>query len=194
MLFFADVEAVDFSRSQEAAEIINRWCANATKNHIKNIVAPGLFSLDLNSNCKYSVHLFMYYFDLSTDDVARSVIMLINTIYFNGYWSKPFAENQTTTENFYVNSTSYVPVPFMTKSDNFNYAESIELNAKLLRLPYKVKFSITSYYLHICINVLYCFFRREISLQCTLFCQTKTMDWMNLSRELILRIFIAYNS
>lgn len=47
MFFFADVESVDFSRSQEAANIINTWCANATKNHIKNIVAPGLFSLDL---------------------------------------------------------------------------------------------------------------------------------------------------
>lgn len=107
----------------------------------------------------------MYYFDLSTDDVARSVIMLINTIYFNGYWSKPFSENQTTTDNFYVNSSSLIPVPFMTKTDDFNYAESIELNAKLLRLPYKVN---KIQLLHIIfLKVLHYLFLRVISLRCT---------------------------
>lgn len=40
---FKDVEPVDFARTQETANIINAWCANATNNHIKNIVSPGLF-------------------------------------------------------------------------------------------------------------------------------------------------------
>lgn len=44
LMFFVppDVESVDFARSQEAADIINSWCANATKNHIRDIVNPGL--------------------------------------------------------------------------------------------------------------------------------------------------------
>lgn len=79
-----------------------------------------------NTNCCFS------------DDVARSVILLINTIYFNGYWSKPFAENDTTVREFSVSSKASVSVPFMTKTDDFFYSESSELEAKLLRLPYKV--------------------------------------------------------
>ncbi|XP_055302785.1 serine protease inhibitor 27A-like [Sitodiplosis mosellana] len=109
--YYSDVESVDFARSQEAANIINSWCANATKNHINDIVTP--------------------------DDVARSVILLINTIYFNGYWSKPFAENQTVARNFNINSKASLPANFMTKTDDFYYSESTELDAKVLRLPYK---------------------------------------------------------
>lgn len=77
---------------------------------------------------------FLFY----TDDVARSVILLINTIYFNGYWSKPFAENETVVGNFYIGSKSPLPVNFMTRTDDFYYSESIELDSKILRLPYKV--------------------------------------------------------
>lgn len=73
-----------------------------------------------------------------TDDVARSVILLINTIYFNGYWSNPFAENETVVQNFFVNTRAPLSVPFMTKTDYFYYSESSELDAKVLRLPYKV--------------------------------------------------------
>lgn len=42
VFFYLDVESVDFARSQEAADVINAWCANATKNHILDIVTPGL--------------------------------------------------------------------------------------------------------------------------------------------------------
>lgn len=73
-----------------------------------------------------------------TDDVARSVILLINTIYFNGYWSNPFAENDTALQNFFVSSKSSSSVSFMKKTDEFYYSESTELEAKVLRLPYKV--------------------------------------------------------
>lgn len=37
-----DVESIDFARTQEAANTINSWCANATKNNIRDIVNPGL--------------------------------------------------------------------------------------------------------------------------------------------------------
>lgn len=38
------MEPVDFARSQEAANVINAWCANATKNHIRDIVSAGLYA------------------------------------------------------------------------------------------------------------------------------------------------------
>lgn len=65
--------------------------------------------------------------------------MLINTIYFNGYWVEQFAKNETTAQNFWLNSKAFSPAQFMAKTGNFYYGESVELDAKFLRLPYKVK-------------------------------------------------------
>ncbi|XP_031618765.1 serine protease inhibitor 27A-like [Contarinia nasturtii] len=110
-IYHSDVERLNFDRSEEAANIINAWCANATKNHITDIVSSG--------------------------DVARAVMLLINTIYFNGYWSKPFAENETVQQNFLIDAKTSVPVSFMTKTDDFYYSESPDLEAQVLRLPYK---------------------------------------------------------
>lgn len=42
--FKTDVESVDFARAQEAANAINAWCANVTKNHIKDIVSTGMYA------------------------------------------------------------------------------------------------------------------------------------------------------
>lgn len=75
------------------------------------------------------------------DDVAHSVILLINTIYFNGYWSQPFSENETTVQNFFINSKDNIPTQFMTRTDDYYYTASTELNAQVLRLPYKVRFN-----------------------------------------------------
>lgn len=72
------------------------------------------------------------------DDVARSVIMLVNTIYFNGYWVEQFAKNETNAQSFWLTSKTAAPAQFMIKTGNFYYGESVELDAKILRLPYKV--------------------------------------------------------
>lgn len=68
--------------------------------------------------------------------------MLINTIYFNGYWIEQFAKNQTNTRNFWLNAKASSPAEFMSKTADFYYGESDELNAKFLRLPYKVKYRV----------------------------------------------------
>lgn len=112
-----------------------------------------------------------------SDDVARSVILLINTIYFNGYWSKPFAENDTTVREFSVSSKASISVPFMTKTDDFFYSESSELEAKLLRLPYKVwalrNLSACNLFKFV---IFFHSFIRDTSSQCILFFQTNVMD------------------
>lgn len=86
----------------------------------------------------YPLILIAATFDLFLDDIANSVIMLINTIYFSGYWVERFAKNQTTTQDFSLNSKEFIPAQFMIKTSNFYYGESDELDAKFLRLPYKV--------------------------------------------------------
>lgn len=113
--FSAEVETVDFS-SKTTANQINDWCSQVTKNHIKNIVSPA--------------------------DIEQSVIILINAIFFNGYWKKPFLQNETAPQPFYLNSKTPVSVQFMRQSENFYYLESDELNAKILRLPYKVSLNL----------------------------------------------------
>lgn len=111
--FFAtDVESVDFGKPAETAALINAWCANATKNHIMNIVTG--------------------------DDVAHSVILLLNTIYFNGHWRRPFPENQTVPMDFNRGQNQISKVPFMVDTADYHYFESTELDSKILRLPYKV--------------------------------------------------------
>lgn len=82
--------------------------------------------------------VFIFDFNSNIDDIAHSVIMLINTIYFNGYWVEQFAKNQTTIQNFWVNSKATSQAQFMEKTGNFYYGESVELDAKILRLPYRV--------------------------------------------------------
>lgn len=116
--YFTKVEKIEFSKSTEAARIINDWCANITQNHIRELV--------------------------KADDVEESVIIMLNALYFNGYWRRPFPQNETAQYPFYVTPTSQVKTSFMCVTDTFYYMESQPLNAKILRLPYKGrKFSMT---------------------------------------------------
>lgn len=63
----------------------------------------------------------------------------MNTVYFNGYWLKQFNEKDNFEEAFFVDAKTTVPVTFMTKVDEeFYYADSTDLQAQVLRLPYKV--------------------------------------------------------
>lgn len=59
-----DVEPVDFASSQEAANIINTWCSNVTKNHISDIVTPGAFfciSFESPLFFQYiNLHIYLY--------------------------------------------------------------------------------------------------------------------------------------
>lgn len=116
--YFTRVEQIEFSNANDAAKMINDWCANITENHIKELVKK--------------------------DDVQESVIIMLNALYFNGYWRRPFPKNETVQLPFYVSPTSQVRTSFMTVTDTFYYMESQPLDAKLLRLPYKGrKFSMT---------------------------------------------------
>lgn len=75
---------------------------------------------------------------VSPDDIAQSIILLLNTIYFNGYWLRPFPENQTAEMDFSFKPNQAIKVPFMVNTADYYYFESTELDSKILRLPYKV--------------------------------------------------------
>lgn len=68
-----------------------------------------------------------------------SIMMVFNAIYFKGFWFKnKFLPNNTKIDKFYENINKSFDVKFMKAFGNFDYVESPELDAKILRIPYQV--------------------------------------------------------
>jgi len=85
----ANVNQADFvTEASEVTDEINNWVAQETWNKIQNIVPPGA----INSSTR---------------------LVLANAIYFLGLWTIPFQETNTSTQPFYLSSTTLVQVPLM---------------------------------------------------------------------------------
>ncbi|XP_026328458.1 antichymotrypsin-2-like isoform X2 [Hyposmocoma kahamanoa] len=111
-VFKSEVKNVDFTKNTETAKEINTWVEDQTNNRIKDLVKAELL-----------------------DSYTR--LVLVNAIYFKGKWDSPFNKKDTTEQDFYVSKGKTIKVPMMHTSDEFKYADSKELNAQLLELPYK---------------------------------------------------------
>lgn len=105
------VTKVDFKVPNEAANQINRWVSDSTNGHIKDLV--------------------------TAEAVQRSVMIFINAIYFQGLWQFGFLEKATANLDFNVSPKEKIKIPFMRQSAQFFYGFSEELQARLIRLPYK---------------------------------------------------------
>lgn len=110
--FLSEVEAIDFSKSTEAASAINQWVSDKTNAKITELVTPG----DVNADTR---------------------LVLLNAIYFKGNWADKFNPNLTKEEDFYINNDDTVKVNMMHIKKRYNYREDGELNAKILELPYE---------------------------------------------------------
>uniref|UniRef100_A0AAR5Q3R8 Serpin domain-containing protein n=1 Tax=Dendroctonus ponderosae TaxID=77166 RepID=A0AAR5Q3R8_DENPD len=106
----AATENVDFTKTTETANRINQWVEERTNNKIQNLVKPE-----------------------SLDDVQ---LVLINALHFKGKWSNPFVPSVTKSD-FYVSATERTTVDMMFTEDTFKYAESADLDAKFIELPYE---------------------------------------------------------
>jgi len=87
----ANIGQTDFTTpagDDAATQAINDWVAQETWNRIQNIVPPGA----INSSTR---------------------LVLANAIYFLGLWTIPFQETNTSTQPFYLSSTTLVQVPLM---------------------------------------------------------------------------------
>lgn len=110
--YFTRVEKLDFDAAPAAAATINRWVADATKDRIESLVSP--------------------------DELDGAVMIMLNAIYFNGYWRHPFAANETIVAPFFADLTDAgQPTEFMQQTGEFFYVESAPLDAQVLRLPYQ---------------------------------------------------------
>jgi serpin B len=113
--FDAEVSALDFG-NPGAANIINSWVNDATREKIEAIVDP-------------PIH-------------PTTIMFLINAIYFKGDWTHRFPKNKTTQANFVSINGAAGPVPLMELKDTLLYAETNDYQA--VDLPYGGKaFSMT---------------------------------------------------
>jgi serpin B len=111
--YAGEASNVDFERAlEQTRQTINAWVENRTNNRIKDLIPEG--SLD-----------------------PQTLLVLTNTIYFNGTWVDQFNGDATTQQDFRVSTSQTVKVPMMTLAEeaSFNYAD-ID-NIQVLEMPYR---------------------------------------------------------
>nr|WBB28748.1 antichymotrypsin-1-like [Yponomeuta cagnagella] len=111
----SDVAQLDFSNSQAAADVINKWAEEETRGNIKNAVSP----------------------DVLTPDTA---LALFNVIYFQGHWNVPFEAKETKEKDFHVSKSKMIKKPTMHLVSSLFYHESDTLGARMIELPYRETF------------------------------------------------------
>ncbi|KAG5672320.1 hypothetical protein PVAND_002454 [Polypedilum vanderplanki] len=110
--FNSEAEDVNFAQSKDSAGKINTWVENQTNNKIKNLISPD--SLD-----------------------ADTRMVLVNAIYFKGFWTYQFDPKATFKAPFFLNDNDKVDVDFMKIKKHFKYGRFDDLDATALELPYK---------------------------------------------------------
>lgn len=69
---------------------------------------------------------------------------MLNAIYFNGYWRRPFPTNETFEAPFFTSPSVQQRTTFLSQTGYFFFLDSQVLDAKVLRMPYKGrKFAMT---------------------------------------------------
>ena len=103
----AKITALDFNDSG-AANLINDWVKEETRNKIDGIVEPPIN--------------------------PETILFLINAIYFKGEWSEPFDPDLTDDILFYLHNGSVKEHPVMFREGDFRYFENELFQA--VSLPY----------------------------------------------------------
>ncbi|XP_077289764.1 antitrypsin-like [Arctopsyche grandis] len=109
--FSSDVQNVDFSHSEQVTRAINEWVESKTNHKIKDFIPPKTI-------------------DKTTE------LVLVNAIYFQGSWQKPFNKKLTHKKKFNKNEKDTVDVDLMCQKGYFSHAELPEWNSDILSLPY----------------------------------------------------------
>ncbi|XP_017755137.1 PREDICTED: antichymotrypsin-2-like isoform X3 [Eufriesea mexicana] len=110
--FRSVTQSINFAKSLEAVNIINRWVEQNTNNLIQDIINTG-----------------------DIDD--STALVLINAVYFKGQWKNKFSPDHTKNMPFNVNKNTVKQVPTMYRQGTYKYGELANLNAKFIVIPYK---------------------------------------------------------
>lgn len=106
------IEAQDIDFTQNAAEKINDWIRQKTRGNIREIASQNDFD-----------HL--------------TALVLLNAIYFKSEWRYKFNEAETVKTDFFLRENESKQVNMMHVRANVGYGENLNLDAKILELPYK---------------------------------------------------------
>lgn len=107
----APLERLDFAQDPGACtRHINEWVSTQTHQRIRNLISPSAFN-----------HLIR--------------LVLVNSIYFKAPWFDPFESWTVTPQPFHVSPAKSVPLPTMTQSRHWRYAQGDGFTA--LELPFR---------------------------------------------------------
>ncbi|XP_035235554.1 alpha-1-antitrypsin-like protein CM55-SI isoform X2 [Anguilla anguilla] len=101
--------STDFSKTEQAKEQINKYVDEKTKGKITQLVE----NVD-----------------------PKTVMYIINYIYFKGKWEIPFDPKETKEDQFHVDDNTTVPVQMMYKKDYFHVFHDEEISTHVLQLHY----------------------------------------------------------
>ncbi|XP_050443090.1 uncharacterized protein LOC126847092 [Adelges cooleyi] len=104
-------ETVDFSKPADAVSAINGWAENVTHGRIQQLITEA-------------------------DTKVNTALILLNAIYFKGYWTNPFNKDLTKNGLFNLNSKTTVEIPLMTTYNHFQISSIPTLSARMICLPY----------------------------------------------------------
>uniref|UniRef100_A0A8C0U559 Serpin B10 n=1 Tax=Cyanistes caeruleus TaxID=156563 RepID=A0A8C0U559_CYACU len=108
----AKPQAVNFKRAAEQVRAqINSWVENQTERKIQSLLPAG------------SLH-------------SRTVMVLVNAIYFKGTWEKKFLEKNTSEMPFRISKTKTKPVQMMFLKDKFFILHEPTMKFRIIELPY----------------------------------------------------------
>ncbi|XP_068041775.1 uncharacterized protein [Anomalospiza imberbis] len=105
-------QAVNFkSAAEQVRAQINSWVQNKTERKIQSLLPVG------------SLH-------------SRTVLVLVNAIYFKGKWEKKFLEKNTSEMPFRISKTKTTPVHMMFLKDKFFILHETTMKFRIIELPY----------------------------------------------------------
>ena len=108
--FKGSLEVIDFKDEHGALSKINAWVSRQTKAKILDLIPQGVLS-------------------------ASTRLVLTDAVYFKAAWAHPFLKGATRKGVFHGAEGRNIPVPMMTQTGSFLYAE--EGSFRLLVVPYK---------------------------------------------------------
>lgn len=110
--YLSEVDNIDFANAKNAADTINTWVENKTKQKIRDLIKEELLNLDTR-------------------------LVLLNVVYFKGTWAKKFDPKLTQPKPFYLSNGQEINVNMMHLKSKFRYDENEKLNSKILEIPYE---------------------------------------------------------
>nr|XP_020488703.1 serine protease inhibitor 2.1-like [Labrus bergylta] len=112
--YFADGFTVDFTKTKDSADTINKYVEDKTNGKIDKLVE------DMDPN---------------------TVMYLISYIYYKGKWAMPFKPHRTREEEFTVDENTKVPVQMMNMEKLLDTYYDQAINTSVLHLPFNNSYS-----------------------------------------------------